>query len=74
MADLDEIVDLGAASDARFFEAGAVDGRIGADFDIVFDDDDAELFEFLVLAFGVCRIAKTAGADDGAWLEDDMVA
>lgn len=35
---LNEVVDLSAAADARFADTGAVNARIGLNFDIIFDD------------------------------------
>ena len=39
VGDLDEVVDFGALADEGRFEAGAVDGGVGADFNVVFEDD-----------------------------------
>ena len=39
MADLHEVVDLDAASDASFADAGAIDAGVRLHFNIVFDDD-----------------------------------
>ena len=74
VADLNEVVDLGAGGDAGGLKTGSVDGGVRADFDVIFDDDDAELLEFGVLALRVGGVAKAAGADDGAGLKDDAVA
>ena len=43
VADLDEIVDLGALADHGVADGAAVDGRVGADLDIILDDDPADL-------------------------------
>ena len=43
VADLDLIVDLGALADDRVAIAAAVDGGVGADLDVVLDDDAADL-------------------------------
>ena len=40
-ADLHEVVDLGAVADARGLKGAAVDGRAGADLDVVADLDVA---------------------------------
>ena len=45
VADLNEIVDLCPAANARGAELRAIDARTGADLDIVFDDDVADLRE-----------------------------
>src|SRR6185437_8409484 len=44
----DELVDLGAGADDGAAERAALDGAIGADFDIVFDDDVAGLGDFVM--------------------------
>ena len=46
VADLDQIVDLGALADHGIADGAAVDGRIGADLDVVLDDDAADLRHF----------------------------
>ena len=43
VADLDEVVDFGAGVDAGFADGGAVDGGVGLDFDVVFEDGRAGL-------------------------------
>ena len=39
VGDLDEVIDLAAVTDHRIVQRAAVDRRIGADFDIVANDD-----------------------------------
>ena len=43
VADLDQIVDLGALADHGVADRAAVDGGAGADLDVVLDDDPADL-------------------------------
>ena len=43
VADLDEIVDLGALADHGVADGAAVDGGAGADLHVVLDDDPADL-------------------------------
>ena len=74
VADLNEVINFGAGRDAGRFKTGPVDGGVRADFDVIFDDHDAELLEFGVLALRVGGVAEAAGADDGAGLKDDAVA
>ena len=74
VSDLDKVVDFGSFTDDGGFEAGPIDGGVGADFDVVFENDDAELFELDMAAEFVRGIAKTARADDGARLENDPIA
>src|SRR5271155_5398712 len=75
MAYVHEIVDFCAAADAGFVECSAVDGRVGADFDIVFDHQASNLWKLFV-ASG-CRIADVAeafAAQNRARLHDYAVA
>ncbi len=74
MGDLDEVVDFGAAGYPGRFESGSVEGSIGADFDVVFEDHIAKLLELSMLTFFVGGVAKATGANDGTWLEDDAIA
>ena len=74
MADLDEVVDLGAGVDAGFADGGAVDAGVGLDFDVVFEDDRAGLEDLVPGAVGLAGEAEAVGADDGAVLQDDVVA
>ena len=50
VGDLDEIVDLGALADHGVADRAAVDGGVGADLDIVLDDDAADLRNLVVAA------------------------
>ena len=45
VSDLHQIVDLGALADDRISGGAAIDGRVGADFHVVLDDDAAGLRE-----------------------------
>ena len=73
MADLDQIVDFGALADEGLAETGAVDGGIGADFDVIADLDDADLVDFDVAPVHQL-VAVAIGTDDGAGLQNDPVA
>lgn len=73
VADLDEVVDFGALSDHCLPEACAVDGGVGADFDIVAYFHDAHLVDFAMDAInGFISIA--IGSNDGTRLDDNPVA
>ena len=74
MGDLDEVVDLGAFTDACFGEAAAVDGGDSADLYIIFNNNVTELFELVVDALFIGKEAKAARANNGAWLDDNAVA
>ena len=73
VSDLDQVVDLGALADDRVAGGAAVDRGIGADFDVVLDDDAAGLRDFL-MALRRRQIAKAVLADAGASMDDDAIA
>ncbi len=69
-----EVVDLGAAANACLADGCAIDGRVGADFDVVFEDDNTGLHDLVVAAVVFFRISVAIGADLGSVLEDHVVA
>ena len=73
VADLDQIVDLGAFADDRIAVAAAVDRRVGADLDVVLDDDPADLRN-LQMSGPAGNIAESVLADADARVEDDAIA
>ncbi len=73
VGDLHEIVDLGVFADDRVGHGAAVDGRVGADLDIVLDDDAADLRNAL-RAGRAGGEAETVLADPGAGMDDHPVA
>ena len=73
VADLDEIVDLGALADHRVAAGAAVDRRVGADLDVVLDDDPADL-RHLEVAARAHGEAEAVLADAHAGMDDDAVA
>ena len=48
----DQVVELGAAPDHRRADGGAIDRRVGADFDVVFDHHRARLDDLARRAVG----------------------
>lgn len=58
VADVNEIIDFCALADASFVEGSAVDGRVGSDFDVVFEDEAPDLRGLLVASS--LRIADVA--------------
>ena len=75
VGDVDEVVDLRALADAGLAERAAVDGGVGADLDVVGDDERALLGEGEVLAGGgVAGVAEAGCAEHCAGLDDDAVA
>ena len=71
--DLDEVVDLGPLPDHGVADGAAVDGGIGADLDVVLDDDAADLRN-LAVAAGARQIAEAILPDAHAGMDDDAVA
>ncbi len=73
VADHDEVVDLGAGVDACLADGGAVDGGVGLNLDVVVEDGDAGLEDFVPCgSVGrgciVAGEAEAVGTDDGAVL------
>src|SRR3989338_7703628 len=74
VADLDEVVNLGAAADAGFADGGAVNGGAGLDFDVVFDNDRPRLRDLVVAAGVLAGEAVAVAADDGGVLQNDAMS
>jgi hypothetical protein len=72
VADLDEIIDLGPLAYHSFAERGAVDGSSGPDFDIVFDPDDPDLRNLMMLA-AVGSKTVAVGTDHDSGMNDASV-
>ena len=70
VGNLHEVVDLGAGLDPRLAHRRPVDGRVGADLDVVFDHDRRDLRNLLVRAVVAMREAETVAADHRAVLND----
>ena len=70
VADLDQVVELHAAADDRRVGFGAVDAGVGADFDVVLDDDVAQLGDLVESAFGIGHESESVGTDHGPGVED----
>ena len=73
VSDLDEIVDLGSLADDRIARRAAVDRGIGADFDVVLNDDAPGLRD-LLMASRRRQITETVLADANAGMDDNAVA
>src|SRR5207253_1870602 len=69
VSDLHEVVDLRSLADHRLAERGAVDGRAGADLDVVFNAHDSDLRDLLVTSF-VLRESVAVAADHDAAVHD----
>ena len=70
---LHQVINLRAAADAGGTQRSPVDGRIGADFNVVFNLHPADLLYFLVLGAGPGE-TETVGADHHSRMKDDVVA
>ena len=71
--DLHQVVDLGALADHRVADRAAVDRGVGADLDVVLDDDAADLRD-LAVAARAQQIAEAVLTDAAAGMDDDAVA
>jgi len=74
VANQDEVIELGAAADARFADGGAVHAGIGLHFDVIFEHRGAGLRHFVPGAVFLFGEAEAVAADDGAILQDDAMA
>ena len=67
--DLHQVVDLRAGADAGLADRRAIDRRVGADLDVVFDHDVGVLRDLEVRAVRLPREAEPVAADDRAVLQ-----
>ena len=72
--DVHEVVDLGAGADARLADRRAIDRRVGADLDVVFDHDVGVLRNLQVRAVLLPREAEPVAADDDAVVQRHAIA
>ncbi len=72
--DLNEVVELDAVADHGVVERAAVDRGVGADLDVVADDDAAGLRDLDPGAGALAREAEAVGADDHARVQDAVLA
>lgn len=70
MSDLDQVVDFCALPDVGGSERGPVDRHIGSDFDVIFNDDDASLWNFMMTAF-VLNVSESVTSDHGSGVDND---
>ena len=78
VADLDEVIYFGSSANAGLADRGPVDGGVGLDLDVVFEDGGAGLEDLVPGGAGggvmVAGEAEAVGSDDGTVLEGDVVA
>ena len=71
--DVDQIVELDTTADECPSECASINGGVGTDLDVIFDDDDPNVREFDEFAFAAC-VAEPIGANDRAGVNDDVRA
>ena len=71
--DVHQIVDFGAGADARLADRRPIDRRVGANLDVVFDDDVGVLRDLQVRAVLLLREPEAVAADDDAVVQDHAV-
>src|SRR6266566_6408767 len=69
VCDLHEIVDLCSLLDPGSAKTGAIDGRVGADLDIIVDLNDPELLNFFLAAIDHLE-SKSVSTNDRAAVDD----
>ncbi len=75
VADMNEVVDFCAAADACFGEGSTVNGGIGANLNVVFNDKGSLLRELRVRAGGgIADVTKTICSEHCASVDDDTIA
>ena len=70
MGDLDQVVDFCALPDECGSERGPVDSHVGSDFDVIFNDDDASLWNFMMTAF-VLNVSESVTSNHGSGVDND---
>ena len=74
VADLYKVVDLDPSPDDGISQGGPVDRAVGADFDVVFDDDTAFLRDFAVGTVFILDISESIRSDDDSAVYDHAIA
>jgi hypothetical protein len=70
VAHLDEVIELRPGLDPRLADGRPIDGRVGANLDIVFDHDRARLRNLLMRSIGARRKPVAIAAHHRAVLDD----
>src|ERR1700756_3132047 len=73
MRNLDEIVDLGSLANDRIAISATIDRRIGTDFDVVLNDDAANLWD-LQMTLRAHRKTESVLPDPHAGMQNDPIA
>lgn len=73
VSDRDQICKLGSCPNSGLAHGGPLDRAVATNFDIVFQNDDAMLRDFVMRTF-VSGVSKAIIADDGAGMQRDTIA
>src|SRR5438128_728283 len=74
MADLNEVIDLRAPADASLADRAAIDGGVGADFNVIFKNDNSGLNDLVIAAVFLLRISEAIRPDLRTVLKNDIIA
>src|SRR5689334_4033558 len=74
MADLNEVVDLRAAPDTSFADGCAIDSGVGANLDVVFQNDDPGLDDLVIAAVVSLGVSIPISSNPRTVLEDHIVS
>ena len=75
VTNMDQVVDLCPSANASFVKSAAVNGRVCANVDVVFDYQPADLRELLVAAgLLVANVAEAFAAEHGTGLDSNSIA
>jgi len=69
-----KVIDFCAAADAGFADGSAIDGGVGLNFHVVFQDGRAGLGNLVPRTVFLFGEAEAIGADDHSVLEQDAIA
>src|SRR6266568_7080247 len=72
MTDVDHIIQFCSFANACAPQRPAIDARVRAQFDVVFDNDRADLRKF-VITHVAANVAEAVGADDYAGMKNDPI-
>src|ERR1700722_1056969 len=73
-ADDHQVVDLGAAADARLADGGAIDGVIGLHLNVILQDGNSGLLGLAPTTVGFARVAESVTSDHRTVLQNHPIA
>jgi hypothetical protein len=75
MADVHQVIDFRASTDAGSIQRSSINGGVGADFDIVFNLQSSNLRKFFIAAsFRVAHVAEAVAAQHGAGVNNHTIS